>query len=716
MTQTLSGKVSNEEIDLIAKKTAYDTINAINSPQVQTDINNQTAILDALAKSNNVASKIIGDPQTENLIKEASSELSFFTNLTEFSRNVLASVNEKLAISVFGVDPKTLKVSFLENPIDGQTHTVDLGQLSQGYQNLLGSQSEILSNFGSLSKDQFQAYLMGRARTFLDAKIAKLPIDSALKGLYNSKFGQQLLSFVGLEKYTPLKGEFLSGVIQKIPGASTFLEGLGSKFGIDLTISSLTPTIEAGALSVETGISSVQAATTIAGQGVKLSFNVALGNTVAKGAGLLLGKIGMQAASAKVLAMVGTGIMPVVGTIIGAVLGAIFGKLIEKIDWSKVKKALPWILGAVVGVPVLIFVGPVAGVVVGVGTFGVLSAIGGPRGLTTAGIGISIALLLKRLGKGFFSVAIKPFLVFFLVAPVVIVIILFIINSGAYIVPPTGSTVNSVNPYIDVKKIANPAGPFENTNLPLTITYNVTISAKKGPLTNLSLRDTCQAITRNGNVDCPTNMPSDIPDQISPSVPYSYSYDVNYPAGQYEDSLIINTLTVTADTTDGVKDAIASASIKVGDPPDSCPSDSWPIAGNVGLNSVTQGPSAPACSHENLDNAIDIGVDGEIIIAVHSGIVTVGEDSCVGKYIKITSVCGSTPFSTLYAHLGAVTVRNGQSVTLGQTLGITDNTGTCTSGPHLHFEFQTSSIPIVQKPYLIRNIPSRCCTRMSCNP
>lgn len=400
-----------------------------------------------------------------------------------------------------------------------------------------------------------------------------------------------------------------------------------------------------------------------------------------------------------------------IGIAVGAVLGVVLGKIIEKIDWSKVKKAIPYILGLVVGAPVLLIVGPVAGVAAGFVTFGVASG-----GASIGGAGLAIGLLLKRFGKGFFSVAIKPFLIFFLIAPVVIVIVLFIINSGAYIVPPTGSTVNSVNPYIDVKKTATPTGPFENTDLPLVVTYNVIISAKKGPLTNLSLRDTCQAITRNGNIDCPTNTPSDIPDQISPSVPYSYSYDVDYPDGQYEDSLIINTLTVTADTTDGIKDTITSASIKVGDPPDSCPNDSWPIAGSVGLNSVTQGPSAPACSHENLGNAIDIGVDGEIIVAVHSGIVTVGEDSCVGKYIKITSVCGSTPFSTLYAHLGAVTVRNGQSVTLGQTLGITDNTGTCTSGPHLHFEFQTSSIPIVQKPYLIRNIPSRCCTRMSCNP
>lgn len=436
LTQTLSEKVSNEEIDLMAKKTAYDTVNTINNPVVQADINNQTAILNALSKGNSVTSKTIGNTQTETLIKEASSELSFFKNSTGLSRSVLSSVNENLAISVFGVDPNELRVSFFENPVEGHTHQVDFGQLSQGYQNLLGSQSEIFNNFGSLGKDQIQGYLLGQARTFLDSQVAKLPVDHALASLYNSQFGQQLLSFVGLEKFVPFEGNFLGGFIQQIPGASTFFEGLGSTLGIDFGIAGATPVAVAGGTVATTGgvvateaTAGVIAATTTTATGAVIGTagGVATGVAAGTGSGVAAG------ASAGLLG----GPLAPITVAIGAVLGAVFGKVIQKIDWGKLKKAIPWILGAVVGLPVVVFIGPVAGIVVGVGTFGVLSAAGRSGSLTTAGIGIAIALLLKRLGKGFFSIAVKPILIFLLITPVVVAIILFIINSGAYIVPPT---------------------------------------------------------------------------------------------------------------------------------------------------------------------------------------------------------------------------------------------------------------------------------------
>ncbi len=708
LDQTLSGKISSEEIDVIAKKTAYDAINAINNPQVQSDINNQTAILNSLSNNKDVITKTIGNPQTEILIKEASSELAFFKNSTEFSKGILSSVNENLAISVFGIDPKNLKVSFFESPIQGQTHDISLDQLSQGYQNLLGSQSEFFGNFSSIGRDQAQGYILGQARTFLDAQIANLPSDSALAGFYNSKFGQQILSFVGLEKYTPLSGNFWGGFIQQIPGASTFFEGLGSTLGIDFGITAIAP-------------ASVAVEGTIAAGGVvaaEATAGVAAGTAAATASTAVAGAAGGAttgiAAGAAAGATVGAPLGPV--ALITAALGAIVSWIGSKIDWTKVKKALPVIFAGIFGLGAAVFVGPIVGVAVGLGTFGVMSVARGPGGLSVAGIGLATALLLRRLAKGFFDVTVKPLIIFLLVAPVVIAIILFIINSGAYVVPPSDTTLGSTNAFVDVKKVVSPGGSFENSDIPLKITYTITVTAKKGPLTNITFKDICQVITAKGTTSCPSQSPTNVPTEISPSSPYSYSYDVVYSGDNYIDSLVINTLTVSAYTAEGQKDTVTSASVKIGSPPDSCPSNAWPIAGGVGLNQVTQGPSAPNCSHASLKNAIDIGVDGETIIAVHSGIATVGQDSCVGKYIKITSVCGSSPFTTLYGHLGVVTVKNGQAVTLGQTLGITDNTGTCTSGPHLHFEFQSVNIPVVQKPYLVRDIPARCCTRTSCNP
>jgi murein DD-endopeptidase MepM/ murein hydrolase activator NlpD len=401
------------------------------------------------------------------------------------------------------------------------------------------------------------------------------------------------------------------------------------------------------------------------------------------------------------------------GAAAAAVVGFVVGKILEKIDWTKVKRFFKE-NGGIFAIALLgggAFLGSVP-----LATAGVL-ALG--AGLVTSGgasaFGAATLASLGILGAAIIIRITKPVIITLITIPIAVAIILLIINSGAYVVPPTGKE-SGANPYIQIEKVANPTGPFENSDLPLSIEYSIKVSAKKGPLTNIVFSDTCQVITEGGTKECPSELPIDVPSEISPSSPYTFSYGSSYSGPNYKDSLIVNTLTVQADTVDGSQQSIATASIRIGDPPDSCPNDSWPIAGDGGLNDVTQGPSAPGCSHKNLNNAIDIGVLGATVVAVNSGVVTVGQDSCVGKYIKITSSCGSTTFSALYGHLGVVSVKNGQAVTLGQTLGITDNTGSCTSGPHLHFEFQTASIPIVQTPYLKRNVPIRCCTRSSCNP
>jgi hypothetical protein len=307
-----------------------------------------------------------------------------------------------------------------------------------------------------------------------------------------------------------------------------------------------------------------------------------------------------------------------------------------------------------------------------------------------------------------------------LIIPVLVTIILFLINSGAYVVPlqsPTsGFSGISANAYLQVDKVADPEGPFKNADLPLNINYTITITAKRTMLTNISIEETCQIITAKGVSQCPSTTPSNLPTEIYASTPYTFSYGRTYSGSEYKDSLVVNTVTVYAYAEGGgQQEAVTSAAIKIGNPPEDCPNYAWPIANFVGQNDVTQGPYAPYCSHKYSD-AIDIGVVGETAIAVHSGMVTTGTDSCVGKYVKITSTCGSTTFSSLYGHLGAVSVKNGQRVLLGQTIGITDNTGSCTTGEHLHFGFKSpSGIPTVQKPYLIRNTPIGCCSRITCN-
>ena len=467
----------------------------------------------------------------------------------------------------------------------------------------------------------------------------------------------------------------------------------------------------------------------ISGKYAEKALTGLISRAVAKGAAKTAAKVAVTGAAEAGAAAIGAGGGAASGTAVGGPVGALIGLLVALLigaTFGLIEKFFKWMkkngqdvlfgsvaitaYGAFVGSSVLMYSG------LGLGAISALS--GGFKGF-----GKGFAKLGQTAMSGMTTLVLPtvgiPFLIAFIATPLAIALIIFIINAGAYIVPPSSSGLYFESPYIGVDKTADPPGPFQNAALPLTIEYTITITAKKGTLTNIHFSESCQVIKKGASVNCPSiagEIPQP-PESISPTTPFSFKYSVTYAAGTFADSLVVNSFTVTADTaeTSGVK-AVGSTSIKIGNPPEDCPNNAWPIEGNGGLNAVVQGPSAPGCTHENLNNAIDIGVDGATVVAVHSGIVTVGDDSCVGKYIKVSSTCGSVPFSSFYGHLGAVSVSTGQRVSVGQALGISDNTGSCTSGPHLHFSFQTSSIPKVQKPYLIRDIPIGCCSISTCNP
>jgi LysM repeat protein len=96
-------------------------------------------------------------------------------------------------------------------------------------------------------------------------------------------------------------------------------------------------------------------------------------------------------------------------------------------------------------------------------------------------------------------------------------------------------------------------------------------------------------------------------------------------------------------------------------------------------------------------NGIDFGVsrgtpihaaaDGTVIIARNSG-----WNGGYGVYVVITHPNGT---QTLYAHLTNSIVSSGQSVTSGQVIGYSGNTGKST-GAHLHFEVRGAANPFAR--------------------
>lgn len=84
-----------------------------------------------------------------------------------------------------------------------------------------------------------------------------------------------------------------------------------------------------------------------------------------------------------------------------------------------------------------------------------------------------------------------------------------------------------------------------------------------------------------------------------------------------------------------------------------------------------------------------LGVDyaaptGTSVMAVGDGVVTLsGRQGGFGNMVQILH---SNGHKTRYAHLSKISVRQGQTVQKGQTIGAVGTTGWST-GPHLHFEF-----------------------------
>lgn len=68
-------------------------------------------------------------------------------------------------------------------------------------------------------------------------------------------------------------------------------------------------------------------------------------------------------------------------------------------------------------------------------------------------------------------------------------------------------------------------------------------------------------------------------------------------------------------------------------------------------------------------------------------VVEVGSEPGYGNYIIIQDANGN---QTVYGHLDSIGVSQGQTVSRGDVIGATGNTGVST-GPHLHLEYKDSS-------------------------
>lgn len=539
-----------------------------------------------------------------------------------------------------------------------------------------------LQTFSITDKQDGSHYIVNWRETIATYKqysnvLDKLPIGASL-----TSYESEMLAYFSA-KGIPSLAPDLAGILASPQFSNVAVSSLISfraeSFAFSGAVLSEGQNMVGQAFGVNLGERAIQL-TTLAGENVlKTALGVgtkAATKTVASAAVGTVAKTGLIAGLSAIL--------PGLGTFLGKALGWVGEKLMKLLQDNK--KLIPIFglliagIGGIIGNTLMTFGGLGFSALTFFGQPGVAAAMSSVGGAILGAIG-SIAISVSTTA-----------VVIIISFPVVIALILFIINSGAYIVPPKLSSLSTppgatiISPYIDVSKVASPVGPFQNSDLPITIKYTITITAKKGALTNIKIAYDCKVIKKGSPLVCPSIDPKvpgsiTIPDTISPAQPFSFEYTQVIKGSEFNDTLVSDTLTVTADEAEQIG-AVAAASlgIKIGNPPDTCPSG-WPLDGSY---DITQGPKG-GFSHALIE-AMDLAAGtGTPVKATHSGIAHVVYTSGAYRpvYVDISSNCGGA-FSSRYAHLSVVSVKNGQAVTMGQVIGLSGSDGT---GPHLHYEF-----------------------------
>lgn len=396
--------IPSQEAEILAKEAAFTAVQNLVDP---TSFDEALILSQVAANPNLIAAQT---KQAEVVAEQAALVAASETETFQDAHEVIASVfGKNLALRLIG--PATLsevKVFLSNQPIEGGK-SFSLEQIPQQYGQTLDNQNNFVAGLKDFGQEEIKSHLFSKANLWLDNKIAKLPVDSTLAKLYNSPKIRTALSFVGLGRPIEWVGTTFFGKIAVGTGFGPVVGWLGNVTGLKVGVA------EAAA---------------------KLA--PAAGQAITKAGASLLAKVGLSATFAKIGAAIATIIpIPIVAQAVGAFLGWLGGEILQKIPW---KKIAPYLLGSLVGIPLLIFGGPVAAVVGGGGVFLLASGAG------LAGIGTGILNFFGALGSAFVVTIGTPIIIALVVFPVLVALILFIINSGAYLVPPKPVSESAFGP------------------------------------------------------------------------------------------------------------------------------------------------------------------------------------------------------------------------------------------------------------------------------
>jgi hypothetical protein len=514
-----------------------------------------------------VINKVASDPNTKNYLENAAASL----------------VNQKMS------QLELSKVFFDSSKIDGHKNINDINveisytpkpgfkeydlneQIIRPHLENLNHQNLLVDTFKDFSEGEIKSRILLGIGGRIEAHVAKLPAGSLVAKAYRSDVVQLGMSSMGFVRAVPV-----AAVEGSIVGEVITASGLGNaalvvqaKTGINLGVKLAAKT------SAETAVK----------VGVETTVKAGVSTAAKTGFKGLLAKIGTS--------LFGTAAGGPIGFIATWIGTDVLLKLVEKIPWGKIKKFGVAIASFIVGVPMLAIGLTMANAPLTLGGFG-LTAFGAAsaKGLTLAGTVGGAFKLFGVIGTATLGAIGGPILSFLIGFPLVVALILFIINSGAYVVPESSLSYSKGqdNPYLSVTKEANP-GKISNPSGNQPVSFTVSVTATKTTLTNVKIESTsCNVIKKDGsNVGCPLEniqeLPADL--KLSPGNPYVFDFSVDF-GSNLSDSLVFDSIKISADS-DEQKGITTSGSetVCVGECPVDCvkvEDNAMPWPGNLRAN------------------------------------------------------------------------------------------------------------------------------------
>lgn len=111
----------------------------------------------------------------------------------------------------------------------------------------------------------------------------------------------------------------------------------------------------------------------------------------------------------------------------------------------------------------------------------------------------------------------------------------------------------------------------------------------------------------------------------------------------------------------------------------------------------------PILKLKRMHNGLDfLANTGETVFAPGDGVITfVGNNGGYGKVIRITHGYG---YETIYGHLSKYKVKKGQKVKRGDIIALTGNSGSLSTGPHLHYEVRHNGVCLNPRNFIFEDL------------